>query len=305
MKFYFQLQILRIERYFREAGVRPILGFILSGFLFVVLSLLLFDKLETAVYVYIALALLLIAPLNNSGRIDFLAGVFNRMSLRLVRFIENVLCVIPFCLMLMWQEEYALSGVLLTLSALMSWLAFRGGLGIVIPTPFSKQPFEFTRGFRQILWLLVMVYIRTTISVVVGNYNLGVFSMALIYLISLSFYNKPEPLFFVWVHSCNTEVFLKRKIMSASKYVTILAVPIAIALIIMNPQSAWVILAGLVIGPLYTILSLLAKYAFYPAEINIIPAISIALSIVFPPLVLIAIPFFYRQCLKNLRPILL
>ncbi len=305
MKFYFRLQILRVGRFFRETGVQPVVGGVLIGILFVGSSLLLFEKLDSAVYVYVGLAILLISPLNNTVRIEFLKGLFNRNVFKLIRIFENVIVALPFGLVLMWQGEYIFSGLLVLLGALMSLFSFGGPISLVIPTPFGNQPFEFPRGFRQMLWAFILVYILATISVIVGNYNLGVFSLALIYLISLSFYNKPEPLYFVWTHACNTESFLKKKMLSAVKYVTLLAFPIAIALVLLNPHSALIIVAVLVIGPFYTILSLLAKYAYYPSEINIIPAFSIALSIVIPPLVLFAIPFFYRQSLNNLRPVLL
>lgn len=305
MRFYFQLQILRIARFFREAGVNPAVGGVLTGVLFLGISLLIFEKLDSAVYVYVGLAILLLSPLNSRTRIEFLKGIFSQNTFRLIRLFENVTIAIPFGLVLTLQGEYVFSVLLLFLSALMSFFSFGSPVSLVIPTQFGKQPFEFTRGFRQMLWAFILVYILATISVIVGNYNLGVFSLILIYLISLSFYNKPEPLYFVWVHSCSTKAFLKRKILIAVKYVTFLAVPIAIALVLFNPSNVLIIVAVLVIGPLYTVLSLLAKYAYYPSEINIIPALSIALSIVIPPLVLFAIPFFYRQSLNNLRPVLL
>ena len=80
-----------------------------------------------------------------------------------------------------------------------------------MPTPFSKNPFEFTTGFRRTLLIFPLAYALTVIAINVDNLNLGIFSILLIFLIVLSFYSKPEEEYYVWVHADTPKSFFEEE----------------------------------------------------------------------------------------------
>ena len=59
-------------------------------------------------------------------------------------------------------------------------------------------------------------------------------------------------------------------------------------------------LIAALIGFAFLMLIILAKYAAYPAEMNLPEGIMIALCLIFPPLLLGLIPFFYRKAVNKL-----
>jgi predicted transglutaminase-like protease len=69
-------------------------------------------------------------------------------------------------------------------------------------------------------------------------------------------------------------------------------------------ESMGILLLFTLSGYLYLAMIFLAKYAAYPNEINLAQAIIIALTFVFPPLLLAIIPFFAFQSIHRLNGIL-
>jgi len=68
-----------------------------------------------------------------------------------------------------------------------------------------------------------------------------------------------------------------------------------------NPENALVVFTAELVGILFVITALLGKYAYFPSEINIIPGFTIAISIFFPPFLLVSLPYFYFKAVKNLK----
>jgi hypothetical protein len=128
--------------------------------------------------------------------------------------------------------------------------------------------------------------------------------MLLIFLTTLSYYSKPEKEYYVWVHAYTPRSFLKKKIIVATTFVTLLVVPILISLLIFYPIEFEMILLFFIIGLLFLWTIILAKYSAYPGEMNLPEGIVIAFSLYFPPLLLVIIPFFYTKSISNLKLIL-
>ena len=193
--------------------------------------------------------------------------------------------------------------ILVLCSIAIALFFFRTSLNFSMPTPFSKNPFEFTTGFRRTLLIFPLAYALTVIAINVDNLNLGIFSILLIFLTVLSFYSKPEEEYYVWVHADTPKSFLKKKIMIATKNSILLTIPISLGLLTFYPAEYDLILLFLLIGILFLWAMILAKYSTFPSEINL-PVIIIAFAISFPPLILLIIPYFYTKSIQNLRLIL-
>ena len=301
---YFQLQFKMINRKLIDFGLNPIIGFLILLISFIGLSIYLFSKTEFAQYVFILIALSLVSKLSEPKRNDFLKFYFKDIEYRKLRMTENTIVVLPFIIFLVYQQLFISVIILAILSMLMALLNFSRSFNYTIPTLFYKKPFEFTVGFRNTFYLYLFAYFLTFMSASVGNFNLGIFALLMVFLISISFYSKLENEYYIWIFKDTPKKFLLKKIRTAFVYSTILSLPIIIVLGIFFINEANTLLLSLLLGYAYIITMILAKYSAYPNEMNLPQGILIGISLLFPPILIGIIPFFYLQSVKRLNDIL-
>ncbi|WP_070138165.1 hypothetical protein [Crocinitomix algicola] len=304
MKEYFDLQLVMTNRKIKESGINPALGYLLGLLTLVLLSEYIFHKTEFAKYVVILTCLSFQFRLSEKHRMDFLLSTFGDKSKYKIRVLENIIVCLPFASILTFKFLFLEAIILFLCSISIALFSFRTSLNFTIPTPFSKNPFEFTTGFRKTFLIFLLAYALSVIAINVGNFNLGIFSMLLIFLITLSYYSKPEEEFYVWVHADTPKSFLMKKMMIATKNSILLTIPISLGLLVFYPTYYDLILLFLLIGFLFLWTMILAKYSAFPSEINLPEGIIIAFALSFPPLILLIIPYFYTKSIKNLRRIL-
>lgn len=304
MKEYFDLQLIMTNRKIKEAGINPALGYFFGLLSFVLLSEYIFNKTEFAKYLFILACLSFQFRLSEKDRTDFLLSTYGDKLKNKIRVLENLIISTPFVFILVYKSLFPEAIILLLCSITVALFSFHSNFNLTIPTPFSKNPFEFSVGFRKTFLLFPLTYVLTAISINVGNFNLGVFSMLLMFLITLSYYSKPEKEFYVWVHSNTPKSFLMKKMMIATKNSTLLTIPISLGLLIFYPAEYNLIILFLFICILFLWTMVLAKYSAYPSEISLTEGIIIAFALSFPPLILLVIPYFYSKSIKNLSLIL-
>jgi hypothetical protein len=301
MKDYFVLQLVMNNRKTKEAGFNPVLGFLLGLIVFVLLSEYIFHKTEFAKYLVILVCFSFQFKLSENRRTDFLLSTFGDKSKNKIRVLENIIICIPFFSTLIHKNLFLEAIILFICSITIALFSFRTSLNFTIPTPFAKNPFEFLTGFRKTFLIFPLAYALTAIAINVDNFNLGIFSMLLISITTLSYYSKPEGEYFVWVHADTPKSFLKKKIIIATKNYILLTMPILIGLLIFYPIKFDLILLFLFIGILFLWTIVLAKYSAYPDEIHLTVGFIIAFTILFPPLILVVIPYFYTKSINNLK----
>jgi len=301
MIIYFQLQYKRLFRILKDFGINPYLGVILGTVGFILLSNLLFNKITYFNYYYGILALIMIMQLGKTHRNDFLKNIYTAKNYLKLRLFENLLIVLPFTFILLIKGFYVCALGTMCGSLLFSFYNNMGQSNFIIPSPFSKRPFEFTIGFRKYYGLLIILYIIVAISISVGNFNLGIFAYLGILLICMSFYSNAEPLFYVWVHSQTPNIFLKNKIKTAILYSFFIGLPVAVLLIIYFPLKTPIILIVGICGFLYITLSVVAKYVNYPKQITLLHGFAISSGMIFPPILLVLIPYFFLKSAKKLN----
>lgn len=304
MKDYFELQLVMTNRKIKEAGVNPVLGYFLGLTAFILLSEYIFHKTEFAKYLVILACLSFQFRLSEKGRTDFLLSIYGDNLRNKIRVLENLIISSPFVLILVYRSLFPEAIILFSCSITIALFSFHSILNFTIPTPFSKSSFEFSVGFRNTFLMFPLVYALTAISIHVGNLNLGLFSMLLVFLVILSFYTKPDNEYYVWVHANTPKSFLKKKMMIATINSILLTTPIIIGLLFFYLAEYDLILLFLLISILLLWTMVLAKYSAFPSEISLQEGIIIALTLSFPPLVLLIIPYFYRKSIKNLKFIL-
>ncbi|WP_298427238.1 ABC transporter permease [uncultured Kordia sp.] len=305
MKFYFILQYKRIYRHIDEFGVIPFIGFAILIVIFIGISKTIFSNLPSANYFYILIGLSLSVKLGTVQRTVFLKKCFPKQTFWKVRMLENTFFILPFSIFLIYKQLYLEAIAIHVLAIGTSFLNNIGIQSKTIPTPFGKKPFEFIIGFRNSFWVFILAYALTYISIAVGNYNLGVFGLIVVFVTCMSHYSKPEPLYYIWIHSLTPKAFLYDKIKTAIIFTGLLVLPIIIALSIYFPLlELQFTLLFTVIGFCFIMLTILGKYHNYPSNIPLFQTFAMLVSLVFPPLLFLFIPIFYKKSIKNLNSIL-
>ena len=287
-----------------DFGLPLLIGYILLPFGFILLSNYLFEKTEFANYIYGLFALSLVSKLSEPKRNDFLKSIFNKSKYKKLRILENIIYCLPFTLYLIYQKQFVFSAMLILCVIIIMLFNFSTNLNVTIPTPFSKKPFEFTVGFRKTFYVFPIAYFLAYISISVGNFNLGVFSMLLIGLTCFSYYSKIENDYFVWNYNLSSKEFLIEKTKTCLIFFTLLSLPIIIALSISFFKEIDILIVFILLFYAYLTTIIFAKYSSFPNEMNISQGILIAISFMFPPILLIFIPLFYSQSVKKLNTVL-
>jgi len=268
MKYYFTLQYRRTIRLLKELGIHPILAGFLCVIAFIGGSKFLFYKTETANWIYCFLTLGTLLNLGNKERNDRLKPIFSKKDYRLVRILENGLFIIPFIINLCYEKAFLFALGLIPVSIGLALFTNLPKIQRTIPTPFRKFPFEFIVGFRKTAFFIFLVYLLAIKAIQVDNYNLGIFSLAVLFCIS------------------------------------ILTLPLFIGLLGFYPDKIWITIAIQLLGYIYLSSMILAKYSSFPVGMNIVHGIFYGISIIFPPLLLVIIPIFYIQAKRRLTTIL-
>jgi hypothetical protein len=301
MKYYFELQCRRVLRMIRDLGVNPWVGLVSGIALFIFMSFLFFKKIPYPQYIYPSLALLYLVPLGNNSRNEFLKITFLEKHYFMIRLLENVICVFPFCIFLFIQKQYLISFLTGAAAILLSFFNKVSRPDFVVPSPFSARPYEFTTGFRRSYILLLAIFILTAIAVYYRNFNLGIFALLMLFLICCSFYSVNDPIFYVWIHAQSPEKFLQNKIKTGLLYSLWLSLIVAIPLFITWPVMGFWTSVVLLIGFLYLIVVILSVFVNYPAPSTLSQKIQMIVSMLCPPLLLFVIPNLYYQALRRLN----
>lgn len=293
-----------LNRQLTEWGIEPVVGYLVGIFAFIGISVQLFEKTQFAEYIYIVLALSLVIKLNVIDRNDFLKLCYSNTQFIGIRIVENLIISIAFVAFLVFQEKYWSSILLFILAFLFSLIDLKNKSSFTLPTPFYKHPFEFTVGFRSNYFIYFFAYFLTFMSIRVGNFNLGIFSLILISLSCINYFINSEDEFYVWIFSLTPKEFIRYKFLNIVQYSTILSLPIIISLALFFYTKIDIILGIQFLGFLFIFTTMLAKYSVFPEKLNIRFAIVIALTVSLPPLLLLIIPYLYLQSTRILKEIL-
>ena len=288
-------------------GYHPIVGYLLALLIllvFVGLSMFIFHKTTFAPYTYVFISLYFTSKLSEIRRNDFLKICFGNEEYRKLRILENLIVALPFVIFLIYKQQIYPVFALIALTALIAFLTLKTTYSITIPTPFYKKPFEFTVGFRNSFFMFPIAYGFAIIAVVVDNFNLGMFSLILVFLTILTYYLKPENEYFVWSYSFTPAKFLIEKIKTAFLFSFYLCSPIFILLSIFFENFGIMFLFTL-LGYVYLTILVFLKYSAYPNEIGVLHSLILVACFLFPlPMLVVVIPFSAVKSVNNLKEFL-
>jgi hypothetical protein len=264
----------------------------------------LFGTTQYADWAYGFFAITALLKLSEIDRNDQLKLIFNISEYRYIRLLENGLLLFPFILFLMFYGYYMATVLLLVSGVFFAVFGKFKSRSFVIYTPFKKIPFEFIIGFRRAYGVILVAYFLIFKSIEVGNFNLGLFSLGVVFLVSMSFYLNPENVYFVWIFSEKSERFLMRKVLVGFIGSSVLSVFGLVTLYIAFPENLLMILMIQSFGYVLLFTVILAKYSAYPNEVSLSHVVLLGMSLWFPPMLLGVVPFFYMQSKRKLDLIL-
>ncbi len=304
--YYFKLQFKILRRKLIDFGLPFLPTSIVLPLIFSYISNAFLDKAkyDYAPHIYGIIALTIVSKLSKSERNGFLKSVFNQTDYLIIRWLENTACSLPFVVFLLYKGLYIYAFLTYILSSLLVFLSFKTSFNLTLPTPFGKTPFEFVMGFRNTFLIFPIAYFLTYISISVNNFNLGVFSMLLVGAVCMSYFSKTENRYYVWNFNLSPERFLRYKTRTCFIGFSILALPIIVALPIFFIDKIVIIIVFLILCYAYLTLMIYAKYADFPNQISLPQGILIGMSLMFPPLLLVLIPYFNSKSIKSLKDIL-
>ncbi len=303
---YFNLMFKILNRKLTDFGLPVLVGYLLIFSIFFFGSDHLFNNFEKLKFksIYLASSFILSFRLSDVNKINYLKTHLTKINVFKIRCLENIIISIPFLSFLLFKGLFQSALILLIINCLLPLLTFKSNFKIVIPTPFSKYPYEYIIGFRKSFLLCFFSYLLTFISIYVRNINLGIFSLILIFFICMSFYSIPEKSFYIAIYSCDSKTFLKKKIETLIKCTLIMTLPISLFLMIFFLNDILLIFFFQIIGFFYVITSLLSKYSVFPSKISIQEGLIIFFSITMPPILLISIPYYYKLSKSKVKKIL-
>ncbi|MCB0519275.1 MAG: ABC transporter permease [Lewinellaceae bacterium] len=304
IRHYFQLQFTMLNRHISEFGLPPWLGYLLSGVLFVGLSFYLYYQTGYAPYLLLFWAFGFMANMGDRNRNDFLKSCYKAPEYRAIRLLENGIIALPFLMVLSIKGDYWVALAVIAATLILAFRQIGRGSNYTLPTPFHRWPFEFAVGFRKTFIFHILAYFLAFMAVKSGNFNLGIFSLVLVFVICLTYYQDMEVAYYVWAHAQQPKVFLWNKIRTGLFYSTILSLPIAATLCLLKPGYWHIILVCQILGYAYLATVVLAKYSAFPKNIGLPQGVLLAMCFLLPPLLLLAAGWFYRQSAKKLQTIL-
>jgi hypothetical protein len=304
LRYFFILHRNIIARHIRDFGLNPLLGLLLIAVVFVGITFYLFAKTDYAPYIVAIAGLYVVAKLGKKDRNDFLKILFSLKHYRLTRLLENCALSLPFVAILCVKLEFLVAAILWILALLLSLRSEGKSVSFVVPTPFSRRPFEFAVGFRKTVVGYALVIFLLYQALAVDNVFLGLIALLISFVIMMSYYSEPEGEYFVWIFAATPKQFLKRKLRLALVQSSLLTLPIAAFVIGFFTDKFLYVLLLQVLGYLYLMTLVCAKYAAFPQQMSIAQGVRVAMGVWFPPLLLVIIPHFYKQAITNLKSIL-
>ena len=304
LKSYFHLQYVITNRKLKSLGFTPIVAYLLIAGLFLMASALLFYRIEYAQYIYLIFPIPFLSRLSDRQRNDFLEVSFRERQYKMIRLVENLLITLPFALFLCWRQCFWAVIPLIAISVLFSMIRVKKIVSFVLPTPFSKHPFEFSVGFRNTFYLFPFAYYLTAMAILHDNFNLGVVALGFMLIIICTFYFRADNIYYVWIFNLSPSRFLFYKVKKAILYTFLLCVPILLIMSIFYIENSWILLLGFLLGCVFLTMVIFMKYVAFPDDIGIAETLLLAISAVFPPLLFVMIFYFRNKAIENLNTVL-
>ncbi len=266
--YYIHLRLRQFVRFFSFNDVNPLVGIPVLAVLFVFVSLLVFDKLPHAAWVYAGMAALTVAELQQDRTNRYLQSLTDRKTYFRLKLAENLLYYVPFALFLLFRLLFVQFAVCLVFTVVYS--AFNVKLARPalksVRTPYRAYSFEHNYAFR-LFFILYLIYIAIMlVAIPAGNVYLFITPYFILLFFVQTAYGLPEEPFYIWVHRMSAGAFLKNKAGQVLRNTFINTLPFLLLGSIFFTGQLVLILICCLFGFVANVGSMLVKYQFYPND---------------------------------------
>lgn len=293
-----------LNRQLKDFGLHPILGYVALMLAFVTVTEVLYVKTEYGAWLICVMAFSTVLRFSSKSRSEFLSLTFGDWMKKKIRWIENMIICLPFLISMLFHRAFEAAAITLLLASFMALVHFLKSREWVIPTPFSKKPYEFAVGFRNTWFLFPVILVLIGMAVKVDNANLSIFALVLLQLMIITYYLKPEDEFYIWIYSKTPRQFLQSKLMTATQFSFLLSAPFIALIGFLFPGSIHIALIFMAFGLVFLWTVILAKYTAHPREIHLPEMVILGLCLYLPILFLFSIPYFYTKAIQRLSILL-
>lgn len=312
--YYISMRLKQFWRFFSFNQVNPFIGIIVLPVIFVILSLLLFEKAPYPAWIYTAMAIVSILELQAASSNSFLKEHVNSSTYYRAKLAENILLMLPFTILLIAKNGFVQAG--LTIAFVIPYSLYNVKLPKpklkALKSPYLPYAIEWHNSFRSFVSVYILHLLLLIPGVISGNFYVYLVPFFLLLFFMNTTYAVVEDKFFIWVYRTSARQFLARKLKALAAGYALSFVLFAVVGAVFYAQHIVLLLLCLFAGFVAMAGSLIIKYHFYPGEFVIQLSQMLFLGFVLgglvsPPLFIVAlliIIFSFFKAKKNLKTIL-
>ncbi|MFD2599257.1 hypothetical protein ACFSQ3_09855 [Sphingobacterium corticis] len=301
MNYYFRLRITLLKRYAEDAGIPFPMAILVATILLALLFSVGQRSPKYYPFVLIGLQFILLKSLSSRTQLLALRQIFSASQYYRIRFLENYLVSLPIIALALVHPQWLLCLAVVIMPGIIVFSGAMAISGLVVPTPFSKKPFEFALLFRKAWWIWMLLHALCLISLLYGNENLAFVLLGATALIALQAYDVVEDEHLVWNYVLSPKRYLWMKFIRGVKDLLIWTLPMLILVLIRFPEGIWMILLLCFVVILLLGLTILMKYSRYPSRPGVVEILAFAFSVAtIIPLPLLCI-HLYKKSVRRLK----
>ena len=246
----------------------PVAGILLLAGIFTGISLMVFEKITHAGWIYTALAVVSIMELQSRKGNDFLEKHVDNVTFYRCKLAENMLVLLPFIVVLIFKHCFLQAVILAVFVIPYSYynLKFPRPKLKALHSPFLSYAVEWHNGFRMYAGVYVLHVLLLVPGVISGNFYVYLVPFFLLLFFMNSTYGVVEDRFFIWVYRSGAGQFLLKKFKALAAGYALSFALFAVVGAIFYPQHIALLLLCLSGGLIALTGSMLIKYHFYPSE---------------------------------------
>lgn len=264
---YISLRLKQFARFYSFNGMHPLMGIPLTALLFVALSAYIYYRLPAtyAAWVYCAVTIGAITELQNAKSNNFLKQLLSRPAFFKVKLPENLLILLPFVVMMCWQQSWL--QLLVVVFFTIPYSFYNSKLPRpqlkAINTPYRGYAYEANFGFRTVFFAYVLYALLLVVGCAVQNVYLLLVPFFLLLFFIQTIYTKMEAPMYIWVYRTTAGAFLRKKFNTLAINYGITFAPFLLLGLVFYTAEWEILLLCFVSGLIATTGSMLIKYHFF------------------------------------------
>ncbi len=300
--FALKLEWKRLNRRLKDWGLAKEL-IILTLFIALILLTILAKK---SFILFSILSYLLIQSAMGVKENQFYKSILQEKNYLFFKRCKMVLYALPFLGILMYYGQWLhVLGVLTLVTLIPERLNTFSITNGSIPSPFPTFSYKHNISFRKYFFLQLALLFLIIPAYKYHNFRLALFSVISIQIVIQLGAFLIEPRTYIQIHSRNSNQFLWQQVKNLWIHFIRWPGPIIALLLLLFPHEWIWFVVVIILVMLHGTYWIFLMYSKWPKEIQIPDVLLILISIWFPPLLILMMPFAFKKASENLKTVLL